>query len=215
MERPEDRLAIKALHLADILYARIFHHMTVVSPCMIPRTGPAILVSNHIGTIDPACLQAACHQRLITWMIAKEYQDIKGMGWLFNTVGIIPVDRNGRDTSSLRGALRALQAGRVLGVFPEGRFSPTHELLPFQTGIAMMAIKSNVPVFPAYIDGNYRNQDMLQSCVGRNDIRVAYGRPVEFDRSGTSHENLEAATAAIKLAVERLANKRVTFASAK
>lgn len=77
-------------------------------------------------------------------------------------------------------------------------------MLPFQTGVALMAIKSGVPVYPTYLDGTQRNTSMLVGALGRNETTVAYGPPVDFDRSSTSRENLVAATEAIKSAMERL-----------
>jgi 1-acyl-sn-glycerol-3-phosphate acyltransferase len=203
-DRPEDRLSIRTLHLADTIFARIYHHLTVLSPCRIPRSGPAILVCNHTSSIDPAFLQAVCHQRLITWMMAKEYLEIKAMRWVFKEVGIIPVDRGSRDIGSLRAGMRALEAGRVLGIFPEGRIASTRELLPFQTGLALMAIKTKVPVYPAYLDGTQRNKGMLQACLQPNETILAFGPPVEFDRDETSRESIEAGTLAIRTAIERL-----------
>jgi len=209
LQRSETRLAIRVLFLLDTLYARVYHHLTVVQPCKVPRRGAAILAINHTSSIDPALVQSVCRQRLITWMMASEYMDIKGTGWFYRTLGVIPVQRTGRDSGPLRAAMRALQGGKVLGVFPEGRIAPTRELLPFQTGLALMAIKTSVPVYPVYLDGSQRNKEMLQACLIRNEATISFGPPVEFDRSGTSKKHLEAATSAIQTAIERLALKQM------
>ena len=55
-----------------------------------------------------------------------------------------------------RAALRALQAGRILVVFPEGRIATADELLPFHVGVAMMAIKARVPIYPKLVHGPWR-----------------------------------------------------------
>ncbi len=54
-------------------------------------------------------------------MMAKEYFDFKPLRWLFDTVGVILVERSGRDMAATRAAMRALEQGYVLGVFPEGK----------------------------------------------------------------------------------------------
>jgi 1-acyl-sn-glycerol-3-phosphate acyltransferase len=196
------------LHLTDILFTRVYHNLTVLAPQRIPREGPAILICNHISSIDPAFLQATVHHRLIIWMMAKEYMELPGMGWFFRTIGVIPVERSGRDTGPLRAALRELEAGHVLGIFPEGRISTTREMLPFQTGVALMAIKTGVPVLPAYIDGTQRGKEMLPAALSRNAASVTFGPEVEFDRDGgTSRQNLEQATAAMRASIERLAEQ--------
>jgi len=141
--------------------------------------------------------------------MAQEYTDIKGTGWFYRTLGVITVQRSGRDSGPLRSALRALQAGKLLGVFPEGRIAPSRDMLPFQTGVALMAIKANVPVYPVYLDGTQRNKEMLQAVLVRNEATISFGPPVEFDRSGTSKDQLETATKAIRQAIERLDLKQI------
>jgi 1-acyl-sn-glycerol-3-phosphate acyltransferase len=205
----ESQLPVRILFLLDTLFARVYHHLTVIQPCQVPRGGPAILAINHTSSIDPALVQSVCRHRLITWMMAQEYTDIKGTGWFYRTLGVIPVQRTGRDSGPLRAALRALQAGKLLGVFPEGRIAPTRDLLPFQTGLALMAIKTNAPVYPVYLDGTQRNKEMLQAVFFRNKATITFGPPVQFDRSGTSKEQLETATHAIRQAIQRLALKQI------
>jgi 1-acyl-sn-glycerol-3-phosphate acyltransferase len=204
-KRPEDRIPIQAMRAIDTVFARVYHHLHIVRPAQLPRVGAGIVVCNHISSVDPLLLQSASPQRLIIWMMAKEYMGLPGLGWCFRTLGVIPVDRGGRDTSSLRAALRALAAGRILGIFPEGRINEAgDDMLPFHTGAALMAIKAKVPVYPAFQDGTQRGKSMHAACLLRQRAVVSFGPPVEFDRSNTSKENLEAATAAIRAAVDRL-----------
>src|SRR2546423_79348 len=122
--RPESRPIIRLLQAVDMCFARIYHRLTILSPCRLPRDGPAILVCNHTSALDPLLIQSAC-PRLITWMMASEYYELPGLNWVFRTIGAIPVDRSGRDLAATRAALRALQRGGVLGVFPEGRIETT------------------------------------------------------------------------------------------
>ena len=194
---------IRMLHLADKLLARVWHHTIVLRRYPLPASGPAILVCNHTSGLDPLLIQAVV-DRVVIWMMAKEYYDIKALTWVFRAIEAIPVERSGRDSGSLRAALRFLKQGRVLGVFPEGRIARTRELMPFQTGVAMMAIKTGVPVYPAYLDGTQRNKSMLGGILVPNRATLTFGPPVQFDRSSTDREALEAATQAIKDAVEAL-----------
>jgi 1-acyl-sn-glycerol-3-phosphate acyltransferase len=76
--------------------------------------------------------------------------------------------------------------------------------MPFQTGVAMMAIKTGVPVYPAFLDGTQRNKTMLGGFIWPNRATLSFGPPVEFNRSSTSRENLEDATDRIKAAVAAL-----------
>ena len=103
--RAEERPAIKVLHRLVDLYVRGYHSVDVVSPCQIPISGPAILVCNHVSSLDPMLLQWGC-PRLITWMMAREYY-VPGTRWLFDIIRTIPVERSGLDR-----AFQALAAAR-------------------------------------------------------------------------------------------------------
>jgi 1-acyl-sn-glycerol-3-phosphate acyltransferase len=140
-------------------------------------------------------------------MMAREYMEIFGLRWVFKQVGIIPVQRSGQDLSSTRAAMRALAKGGLLGVFPEGRIETSRELLPFQIGVAMMAIKMRVPVYPVYLDGTQRGREIAEAVLWPCVASIAFGPEVHFERDSTSREALEAATQKIANAMRDLRDK--------
>ena len=202
---PEKKLSIRLLKAADLLFCRAYHRLTVYSPPRLPARGPAILICNHTSGLDPVLIQSVC-KRVIVWMMAKEYYEIRPLRPFFEVVEAIPVDRTARDTSAMRSALRALQDGRILGIFPEGRISTVKgQLLPFQSGVAQMAIKTGAAVYPAFLNGTqYGVSDMAAAFVHRQEATLRFGPPVEFDRSSTSRPVLDAATAKMQTAIESL-----------
>ena len=94
-------------------------------------------------------LQAAT-RRLLGFLIAKELYDY----WLFRPFcrigGCIPVRRDGNDVAAMRAALRALEEGRVVPIFPEGRILPTsgRELGEAKPGVAFIALRAQRPGHP-------------------------------------------------------------------
>jgi 1-acyl-sn-glycerol-3-phosphate acyltransferase len=132
---------------------------------------------------------------------------MRGIRWIFRQIGAIPVERSGRDLASTRAAMRALHDGAVLGVFPEGRIETSHELLPFQTGVALMAIKTGVPIFPACLEGSQRGREILEAVLRPCVSSIAFGPEVKIDRTDTSKEALEAATQKIANAIADLRDK--------
>jgi 1-acyl-sn-glycerol-3-phosphate acyltransferase len=200
---PQPSYAARALQAINRIYCRGYHSMRVLTPCALPRRGAAMLVCNHISGLDPLLLQSAI-PRLVTWMMAKEYYDQRAIRWVFQAVGAIPVERSGRDLAATRSALRALADGKAVGIFPEGKIETERALLPFQTGVALMAIKTRAPVYPVYIEGSQRGMEMIPAFAIANRITLAFGRAVEFDRRSTGKQSLESATEAIQRAVESL-----------
>lgn len=183
----EDHLLTRILFAGNRLYSRTFHRVRVLSPCPLPREGPAIVICNHISSADPFLVQGTCH-RVIRWMMAKEYFDQPVARTLCGKLGFIPVVRGGRDPSSLKAALRTLHAGNVLGIFPEGRISPTDELLPFQSGLGLIAARTGVPVYPVIVERVPRNLSLLGALVIPHEAKILYGTPVQLsekERAGS------------------------------
>jgi 1-acyl-sn-glycerol-3-phosphate acyltransferase len=198
----------RTLFTANRIYSRGYHRMYIQTPPQLPASGPAILVCNHISGLDPLLLQSAVNRPVI-WMMAAEYYDIPALGWLFRAVQAIPVNRSGRDMAATRAALRALDRGEVLGVFPEGRIEEgTRDLLPFQTGVAMMALRAKVPIYPAYMDGTNRGMGMLRAFLTPNDIRIRFGPPVPLAQS-PGKPDLDRETDKIKSGVANLRSSMV------
>jgi 1-acyl-sn-glycerol-3-phosphate acyltransferase len=202
----EHTLKISALHAIDVLYSRIFHDLKVIRPSRLPAKGPAILVCNHISSLDPVLIQSVCRRR-IRWMMAKEYFDLKPLQWFFKTVGVILVERSGRDLAATRTAMRALEEGYVLGIFAEGGIATTREMGPFHDGIGLLALRTGAPVFPAYLDGTQRGREMVEAMVRPCKARIAFGSSLDFGRNGMTRQRVQAATREIEAAVHKLRNE--------
>ena len=191
---------MKVAQCSNRIFCRVYHNMRIFAPSRLPRKGPAIVVCNHASGLDPMLVQAGC-RRMIVWMMASEYYQMKSLRWFYEVVNAIPVARNGRDSAATRAALRTLADGRVLGIFPEGRIETEKKLLPFQTGVAMMAIKTGVPVHPAYLDGTQRGREMVPAITRSNNVRLSFAEPITFERGHASKEVLDEATDRIKNAI--------------
>jgi 1-acyl-sn-glycerol-3-phosphate acyltransferase len=114
------------------------------------------------------------------------------------------VERGSRESGPLRTVFRRLGEGRVVGIFPEGMISTTNDLLDFQTGAALIAIRAGVPVYPAYLDGTQRNKEMVPAFLQRSESVISFGPEVLFSRADTSKPIVDAATEKIKSAVQSL-----------
>jgi 1-acyl-sn-glycerol-3-phosphate acyltransferase len=201
--RKEGSLFVGLLRGLNACYVRMFHELRVRTPCRLPRHGPAIVVSNHISALDPILIQAVS-PRLIRWMMAREYYQQKSLKWMLDRVGIIPVDRSGRDMAATRAALAALRDGCVLGVFPEGKIETSRELLPFQNGIVLLATKSGAPIHPVYVEGSQRGKDMLPAYLSPQSVSLRFGPPLTLNRSWAKAQGVQNAIAQAHSAVNNL-----------
>lgn len=164
------------------IYVKIWFRWSSNGPAPLPEQGGAIIVANHTSPLDPHALQCGT-DRLIVFLVAREYYEVRGLKGIFRLLRYIPVNRTGRDIAATKAALRALEHGEVLGIFPEGRINPTGEgLLDPQQGVAMIALRRRVPVIPAFIEGTPRGTTMVRSFFQRSKIRVTYGRPIDLSK---------------------------------
>ncbi len=144
----------------------------------LPRQGPALLVSNHISGLDPLLMIAAC-RRPLRFIIATEEFERYGLNWLYKAVGCIPVDRSGRPEQALRAALRALQQGEVIALFPHGRIHlDNHPPRKLKGGVAWLARRTACPIVPLRIAGVRGHGRVLTAVVIRSQATVSAYPPV-------------------------------------
>jgi 1-acyl-sn-glycerol-3-phosphate acyltransferase len=172
------------LHVAGVLnsiYCLVWHQLSTDGRAPLPEVGPAILISNHTCGIDHMLLQSKSG-RLLGFMVAREYYEWKWIHWLCRYIGCIPVNRDGRDFAATRAAMRALKAGRVLPIFPEGHIVPAsgRRLDPMKPGTAYLAVHAQVPVIPAYIYGTPETNEIIESLITPSRARVIFGEPIDL-----------------------------------
>ncbi|MDX6223014.1 MAG: hypothetical protein QOD91_2068 [Frankiales bacterium] len=123
----------------------------------IPRTGGAILASNHISYLDFIIVGATGlpSKRLVRFMAKQEIFRHWAAGPLMRGMKHISVDR-AAGAASFNAALRALKAGEVVGVFPEATISLSFTVKQLKNGAARMAIDAGVPLVPIAVWGGQR-----------------------------------------------------------
>ncbi|WP_311488371.1 lysophospholipid acyltransferase family protein [uncultured Corynebacterium sp.] len=129
-----------------------------------PADGPVIFASNHLAVMDSFYFPLV-NKRQLTFLAKKEYFTTPGVvgaiqRWFFSSVGQVPIDRadKGSQEAALQTALRVLEKGDALGMYPEGTRSPDGRLYRGKTGMARIALESGVKVYPvAMINTNKVN----------------------------------------------------------
>lgn len=122
----------------------------------IPDEGPAVLVCNHVSFVDAVVIMAAC-RRPIRFVMDHRIFKTPVLNFIFRTGGAIPIASAKEDPELLERAYaeieRALAAGDLVCIFPEGRITDTGELNSFRGGISRIIDKSPVPVVPMALRG--------------------------------------------------------------
>jgi 1-acyl-sn-glycerol-3-phosphate acyltransferase len=158
----------------------------------VPKTGGLLILANHISDCDPPTVQLAC-PRPTFFMAKSELFDIPFIGWALPKWGVFPVKRDTADRVALRFAVKVLQEGECLAIFPEGETSETGEMLPLKPGIAWIAKTARVPIICCGIVGTNRVMPYgkLIPRPSFGVIRATWGEPRSFGPEATIEEIIE------------------------
>lgn len=174
-----------------ITFAKLFWRylglkLTVTGEENIPKDGGAIIAINHVGYLDFALAGTALlpAKRYVRFMAKREIFDNKFAGPLMRGMHHINVDRSS-GSASFVAALRALRAGELVGIFPEGTISKSFEIKEMKTGVVRLAMGAGVPIIPVIIWGSQR---IWTKGVPRNlkrkrvPISISIGTPIHFTK---------------------------------
>lgn len=147
----------------------------------LPRQGGAVIASNHVSYFDFTYLELAAlpQHRLVRFMAKASVFDNRVAGPAMRAMQHIPVDRTA-GVAAFDEAVRALQDGKVVGVFPEATISSSFTVQDLKAGAARMAVQAGVPVVPAALWGGHRVATKGRRFVLRRDVPVTVllGEPV-------------------------------------
>lgn len=192
----------------NIVMARVLWRAEVVGRLAVGPEQGAVIVCNHIGPIDPAFI-ALASDRIVHWMVAREFCSHPAMSWFFRIMQAIPVNRGGVDTASTKLAIRYAQNGDLVGLFLEGRINTTDKLLlPGRPGAALIAVKARVPVIPCFLSGSPYDGTSFGCLVMPARAKLIIGQPIDisdyYDREADK-DVLEELTKRFLVEIARLA----------
>ncbi|MGI5373706.1 lysophospholipid acyltransferase family protein [Streptomyces sp. CA-251387] len=195
---------------------RLFFRPRIEGLEHIPTTGAAIVAGNHLSFSDHFLMPAMLKRR-ITFLAKKEYftgPGLKGRltAAFFRSAGQIPVDRTGKEAgqAAIREGLGVLSKGELLGIYPEGTRSHDGRLYKGKVGVAVMALKAQVPVIPCAMIGTFEAQPPGKIIPNIHPVTIRFGEPLDFSRyAGMENEKaiLRAITDEIMYAILSLSEQ--------
>jgi 1-acyl-sn-glycerol-3-phosphate acyltransferase len=193
VRRCRDGWGVWLLYFIQRLYGGlIFSWRCTNGPCPIPAQGGGLIIANHRSPVDPMMVWINHHFRgdpsgatrdirVAGFLTASEYCNVSGMRWLTRTMRSIPVDRDGQDLAPTREALRRLKNGELVGLFPEGGINWGTRLRSANPGVAFLALKGKVPIYPVFIhDAPQPLTSMADPFIHRSRVCVTYGEPIDL-----------------------------------
>lgn len=186
-----------------LIMKTIFSPVTVSGLDKIDTSKPHVYAANHASALDiPALYVNLPFQFRIAFK--KELLSYPVVGWQLKRSGQICIDQQNpsHSISSIRAALKGLQKGLPLVIFPEGGRTPDGEIKPFLQGAFFLAIKAQVDVVPVALVGTYELLPMNTYHIKCRPLEMRVGEPIPT--AGLTMKDLPALSARVQKALEDL-----------
>ena len=141
----------------------------------IPKDGGYVFAGNHTHIMDPLLLISS-NKRSVHFLAKIELWKFP-KNIIFDNLGLIPVNRQKGDKKALDSAIKCLENGSIIGIFPEGTTIKDENvtLLPFKFGAASLAHKTNSIIVPVGVTGTYKFRS--------KDLIVRIGKPFKIEET--------------------------------
>jgi len=173
------------------------YNLKIIGRENFPKEGPVIVASNHLSNNDPPIIGYSL-PRHINFMAKEELFKNPIMSFIIRWLGAFPVKRGTVDKIAIRHSNRLLQAGKVLGIFPEGTRQRPGKLGRFHDGVASLALRTGVPVVPVALVGTAE--------LKRNGVACIIGKPMEVVKTRPTKETIEEFNNKLRTEMEDLIN---------
>jgi 1-acyl-sn-glycerol-3-phosphate acyltransferase len=142
-----------------------------------------VVAANHYSFLDAFVVAASLPSRIRFLALQDLYGNHGWLDFALDAYGGIPVSRGVVPLGPVRTALQHLEAGGVVGLFPEGTRHWVFDPANARHGAAWMATRVGVPLVPIAISGTDRVLG-VDNKLRRGTIHVEVGAPLHADGQG-------------------------------
>lgn len=190
----KDAILYRILRPVIKMLFTFLYRPNIVGQNNIPHDGSVVICGNHTSMWDIPLL--FCSTKRTIHFLAKD-ELFKGIGKpFFTAMACIPVNRRTKDHNALESAIKVLEEGKLIGIFPEGTFNRTEDIImPFKYGTVAMASKTNSTIVPFSITGKYK-------LFHKNSITICFGKPYKIKSKDLTVANEELMDKVKKLIID-------------
>ena len=159
-------------------YFRLYHRLRVEGVENIPQRGGCLVACNHASYLDPPAIGCMVRHRVFRF-VARDTLWKGGVGaWFFRVTRCIPISRDTGDLGAMRAVLKAVKAGDLVALFPEGTRSVDGTLTEAKPGIGFLVARAGVPLVPVAILGSHHAFGKGRRFMRPTRLVVRYGKPI-------------------------------------
>ena len=180
----------------------------------IPKSGKVIVASNHVSYLDVLFLTHFLYRngRAPRYIGKEGVFKVPVIGRFVLAAGMVPVARESKDASkALDHAVRLLELGHCVGVYPEGTLTRDAHGWPMvaKTGLARLAIATRTPIVPIAQWGSQIVMPTSEKKIKvfpRTPIKILAGKPLDLSAWYGKENDPEALREATAFIMRELTN---------
>ena len=147
----------------------------------IPHEGGGLILANHQSFLDPILIGLPL-RRPIRYVTRDTADRDTVISWILRKTYVMPINRDRASATSIKEAVRRMQHGFLVGVFPEGTRSNDGSVGDFKPGFIALLKRGGVPVFPVGISGADQALPRGRLWLKPRAVRVVFGEPIPFEQ---------------------------------
>ena len=145
----------------------------------LPAHGPYIVTGNHLSLADPVFVTLAVGRQMRYLALDELFGRSKVLDELMYYFGSIPISRERPPLGAVRKALEVLEAGEILGVFPEGGRALHWGERSIKKGAAWLSLATGAPIIPCAVTGTEATLSLASPGVSIPSVRVSLHPPLD------------------------------------
>jgi 1-acyl-sn-glycerol-3-phosphate acyltransferase len=171
----------------------------------VPESGPCVLAANHVSVMDGFFLGIAV-TRQVRFMAKGELHRVPIVKQILEGAGAFPVERGADAGRAVAAAVKLLEQGAVVGVFPEGTSLPDKKR-GYKRGAARLALATGAPLVPVALVDTHLTLEPGTHRIRLPRVRIVIGEPLRVDRQEPTEEAATELTARLQKAIESLRDR--------
>ena len=157
---------------------KLLFRYRVVGREYIPAQGGVLIAANHASYIDIPFVGASIRRRM--WYLGRQDLFLPVLRPILQWLGWIPIRQDRLDRDGFGKAIRLIQEGKIVVIYPEGTRTPDGALRRGKPGVGVIVAETGCAVIPAYLAGTREALPAGARWISLHPIRVTFGAPIDF-----------------------------------
>jgi 1-acyl-sn-glycerol-3-phosphate acyltransferase len=163
---------------ATLLFCKTYFRLRVEGLENIPKSGGAVLASNHQSFVDILIL-GGCMPRHIAFVARDTLAEWRWLAYTMRQCGAVLVRRGTSDRRALRAMAEHLEQDDIVVIYPEGTRTRDGSLQEFKGGALLAARMAGVPIIPCGVRGAFEAWPRGRTIPRPKKIGVRFGPPID------------------------------------